>query len=111
MNIGDSGVLRLVLMIALMAAVTYLIRMLPLLLFRRKLRNRFVRSLLYYIPYAVLAAMIVPDIFTSTASVFSAMIALIVAVVLSVYGRSLLTVALAACASVYVAELVMRLLG
>ena len=111
MNIGDSGVLRLVLMIALMAAVTYLIRMLPLLLFRRKLRNRFVRSLLYYIPYAVLAAMIVPDIFTSTASVFSAMIALIVAVVLSVYGRSLLTVALAACASVYVAELVIRLLG
>lgn len=111
MNIGDSGVLRLVLMIALMAAVTYLIRMLPLLLFRRKLRNRFVRSLLYYIPYAVLAAMIVPDIFTSTGSVFSAMIALIVAVVLSVYGRSLLTVALAACASVYVAELVIRLLG
>ena len=111
MNIGDSGALRLILMIALMAAVTYLIRMLPLLLFRRKLRNRFVRSLLYYIPYAVLAAMIVPDIFTSTASVFSAMIALIVAVVLSVYGRSLLTVALAACASVYVAELVMRLLG
>lgn len=49
--------------IAVMALVTYLIRMLPLVIFRKKIENRFIRSFLYYIPYAVLAAMTFPAVF------------------------------------------------
>ena len=54
--------------IAVMALVTYLIRMLPLVIFRKKIENRFIRSFLYYIPYAVLAAMTFPAVFSSTGS-------------------------------------------
>ena len=58
--------------IVVMAGVTYLIRMLPLALLRKKLRSRFIKSFLFYVPYAVLAVMTVPAIFESTGSVFSA---------------------------------------
>lgn len=49
--------------IAVMAGVTYLVRMLPLTLFRKKLNNRFLRSFLFYVPYAVLTVMTVPAVF------------------------------------------------
>ena len=58
--------------IAVMAGVTYLIRMLPLTVFQKKIKNRFIRSFLYYIPYAVLGAMTFPAILYSTGSVYSA---------------------------------------
>lgn len=60
--------------IGVMALVTYLIRLLPLVLFTQKINNVFVRSFLYYVPYAVLGAMTVPAIFTSTNSVISAVL-------------------------------------
>ena len=69
--------------IAVMAGTTYLIRALPMLLVRRKIKSRFVQSFLYYVPYAVLAAMTVPAILESTASAVSAMAGLAVAVLLS----------------------------
>lgn len=56
--------------IAVMAGTTYLIRALPMLLVRRKIKSHFVQSFLYYVPYAVLAAMTVPAILESTASAF-----------------------------------------
>ena len=65
-----------------MAGVTYLIRMLPLTLFRRKITNRYVRSFLAYVPYAVLAAMTIPDILFSTSSVWSAATGLAVGLLL-----------------------------
>lgn len=63
---------RVLISIAIMAITTYLIRMLPMVLFKKKIQNEFIQSFLYYVPYAVLAAMTFPDIFTSTRSFASA---------------------------------------
>lgn len=99
----------LFLYIAVMAGVTYLVRMLPLVIFRKKIKNQFIKSFLYYIPYAVLAAMTFPAIFSSTGSVWSAVAGLAVALVLAFWERGLVTVALVSCAAVFITELLMRL--
>jgi len=93
--------------IAVMAAVTYLIRMIPFTVFRRKIRSRFFRSFLYYIPYAVLSAMTIPAIFYSTGSVVSSTVGTIVAVVLAYFNRPLIVVALAAAASALLTGFIM----
>ena len=86
--------------LAVTAGVTYLIRMLPMAVFRKEIRNRFVRSFLAYIPYAVLGAMTFPDVLYSTGDIRTAACGAAVAVLLAWRGRSLLTVALAACCAV-----------
>ena len=91
-----------------MAGVTYLIRMLPLTVFRREIRSRFLRSFLYYVPYAVLGSMTIPDNFYSTGSLWTALIGLIVAVILAWKEKSLLTVALCACGAVAIAQVVIK---
>ena len=96
--------------LAVMAIVTYLIRMLPLALFRKKISSRFVRSFLYYVPYAVLSAMTLPSILYSTGSIPSAAAALVVALVLAWRERSLLTVAVAASATALIAQLIVQLI-
>ncbi len=96
--------------LAVTAGVTYLIRMLPLTVFRREIKNRFVRSFLTYIPYAVLGAMTFPDIFESTGDLRTALCGVAVAVILAWRGRSLLTVALAACAAVALAQATLLLI-
>ncbi len=83
--------------IGVMALTTYLVRMLPLTLFRKKITSRFAKSFFYYIPYAVLAAMTVPAIFYSTNSLLSAIAGLTVAVILAFFNRPLILVALASC--------------
>lgn len=88
----------------LMALVTYLPRVLPLVAVRRKIQSPFVQSFLYYMPYAVLAGMTFPAIFYATDSVMSATAALVVALILSYSGRGLVTVALAAVAAAFIAE-------
>ena len=93
-----------------MAGVTYLVRMLPLVLVKRKIENRFLLSFLYYMPYAVLAVMTVPAIFTATGSVLSAAIGFAVALLLAYFGKSLVVVAGAASLAVLVTELVMQYL-
>ena len=90
--------------IFVMAAVTYLIRMLPLTFFRKQIDNIYIKAFLKYIPYAVLSAMTIPDLFYSTGSVYSAVAGLVTAIVLSYMEKGLLTVSLAACAVVYVVE-------
>ncbi len=90
--------------ILVMAGVTYLIRMLPLVLLRKKLKSRFIKSFLFYVPYAVLAVMTVPAIFESTGSVLSAAVGFAVAVLLACKGAQLLPVALAACGAVFAVE-------
>lgn len=98
----------LLLYILVMAAVTYLIRMLPLVLCKRKIENRLFRSFLYYVPYAVLGAMTFPAILYCTSSIWSAIIGLAVAVLLAFLKKGLVTVALCSCAAVFVCELVIR---
>lgn len=97
--------------LAVMAGVTYLIRMLPLVLCREKIENRFIRSFLYYVPYAVLSAMTIPAIFYSTGCHLSAILGLAVAVILSLFEKKLLTVAIGACCTVFVVEYLMNFLG
>ena len=95
--------------LAVMAVVTYLIRMLPMTLFRRPVRSRFMQGFLTYIPYAVLGAMTFPDVMYSTGDMRTAAVGVVVAVVLAWRGKSLLTVALAACAAVAAAQGVLLL--
>ena len=90
--------------IAVMALVTYLIRMLPLALSRREITSPFIRSFLYYVPYACLAAMTFPAILSSTASVVSALAGFGVALIAAYKEKSLLTVALLACGAVFIVE-------
>ena len=96
--------------LAVMAVVTYLIRMLPLTVFRRPIRSRFVQSFLTYIPFAVLGAMPFPDVMYSTGDMRSAAAGVAVAVILAWRGKSLLTVAVAACLVVAAAQGVLMLL-
>jgi branched-subunit amino acid transport protein len=95
--------------IFIMAAVTYLVRMLPLTLFRKKIQNRFVQSFLAYVPYAVLAAMTFPEILFSTTTIWSGLAGLGVALLLAWNNRSLLTVALGAVGTVFAVEQVLAL--
>ena len=88
-----------------MAGITYLIRMVPLVLVKKKIKNRFVLSFLYYIPYAVLSVMTIPAIFYSTAYKVSALAGFTVAVILSYFEKSLLKVAAFSCVAVFAAEL------
>lgn len=94
--------------IAAMALTTYLVRMLPLTVFRKPIKSRFVRSFLHYVPYACLTAMTFPAILGDTASLASGAAALAVAVVLSYLDQSLMIVALASSAAVFLVE---RLMG
>ena len=90
-----------------MAAVSYLIRTLPLTLIRREIKNRFIRSFLYYVPYVTLSVMTFPAILSATDSIWSAWLGLIAALAAAWRGRSLLTVACVACAAVFVCELIL----
>ena len=91
--------------ILVMAAVTYLIRMLPLTLIRGQIRSPFIRSFLYSVPYVTLSVMTFPAILTATSSIWSGAAALAAAVLLAYRGKSLFQVSLAACAVVFVLEL------
>lgn len=93
------------------AGVTYLVRMVPLVLIKRKITNRFIKSFLYYIPYAVLGVMTIPAIFYATASMLSAIAGFVVAVVLAWFEKGLLTVAASACGAVLVVELILHACG
>ena len=79
-------------MLAVMAIVTYLVRVLPLVLIKRRITNRYLLSFFHYIPYTVLAAMTFPGILYSTGNPYSALAAIVVAVALAFFDRGLLTV-------------------
>lgn len=93
-----------------MALTTYLIRVLPLTIFRKPIQSRFLKSFLHYVPYCCLAAMTFPAILESTQSLFSGAAALIVAVILAYRGKSLIVVALSSSAAVLIVEQILRLL-
>ena len=91
--------------ILVMAGVTYLIRLLPLTLIRKEIKNTFIRSFLYYVPYVTLSVMTFPAILEATESFWSALTGFIIAVIVAWKGGSLLKVAAAACISVFIIEL------
>jgi branched-subunit amino acid transport protein len=92
------------------AGSTYLIRALPFALLHGKIQNRFLLSFLYYVPFAVLSAMTLPAALYATGRALAAALGLVVAGVLSLRGKSLTVVAAAACAVVYVSELLLSLI-
>lgn len=97
--------------ILVMAGVTYLIRMLPLVLFKKEITSPFVKSFLFYVPYACLAAMTFPAILTATAGgLLSGAVGLLVALIVAYREKSLLTVALFACGAVFIVERLMTIL-
>ncbi len=96
--------------IAVMAGVTYLIRMIPFTVFRKKIRSRFLKSFLYYIPYAVLSAMTMPAIFFATGDLITAAAGTVAALILAYLGLPLIVVALSASAAAYIAWLILSVL-
>ena len=105
-----NDILRFFLYLLVMAGVTYLVRMLPMVFCRKKIKSRFVRSFLYYVPYTVLAVMTVPGIIYSTGSIASATAGALVAVLLAIFGRSLLTVAAGSALGVLIVEIILKLI-
>ena len=91
--------------ILVMSGVTYLIRLLPLLLFNREIKNIYIKSFLYYVPYVTLAVMTFPAILTATANIWSAAIGFAIALILAWNRKSLICVSLFSCAGVFLVEL------
>lgn len=90
-----------------MAAVTFAVRALPLLLLRKEIQNPFIRSFLYYVPFVTLSVMVFPAVLHSTSSMVSAALGTVAASLLALYGGNLIQVAMLACATVFIAELML----
>ena len=99
--------MNIYLAILLMAAITYLIRVLPLTLIRRRITSPFIRSFLYYVPYVTLTVMTFPSILEATACTWSAVAGFAAAIMLSWRGKGLIVTSLASCAVVYLVELIL----
>ena len=99
--------LKMVGLVLAMALVTYIIRVIPMAFIRKKIKSPYINSLLYYVPYTVLSAMTFPYIFYSTGNFYTALIGTVVALVASICKRSLIVVAILACASVFVGGLIL----
>lgn len=97
--------------ILIMAVVTYLIRAIPLVIWRKEITSPFIRSFLFYVPYACLAAMTFPAILSAAESVAGGVTGFLVALYLAYKEKSLLMVALSACAAVFVVERIFSFLG
>ena len=93
--------------ILVMALVTYLVRMLPLTLIRKEIESNYIKSFLFYVPYATLAAMTFPAILHASDDMRASVLGFVTALILSYKKKSLLTVAVAACIVVFVAELIL----
>lgn len=88
--------------------ITYLIRMLPLVLVKKKIKNKFLLSFLYYIPYAVLSVMTIPAIFYATSYKISAIVGFLIALILAYKEKSLVTVAFFSCLAVFLCETIIK---
>ena len=97
-----SDNLKMVLLVLTMAAVTYLIRVIPFAFFRKRIKSRYVNSVMHYMPFAVLAAMTFPYVFYSTGNFYTALVGTGVAIIAALCKRSMLTVAILACIAVFI---------
>ena len=94
--------------LAIMAVSTYLLRAVPFSLVRKRIRNPFICSFLYYIPYAVLTAMTVPAIFYAVEQPLAAIAGFAAAVIFALLGKGLTAVAVAACTGVFLVDQILR---
>lgn len=95
---------RIVIAVLVMAIITYIPRVAPMILIQKRLKSRVLRSFLYYVPYAALGAMTFPAILYSTGNVTSAVVGMVVALVLAFFERGLLQVAVGAIVAVYLMQ-------
>lgn len=100
-------ILYMFILLFAMAGITYIVRMIPLIVFKGKIKSTYIKSLLYYIPYAVLSAMTFPFILYSTGNFYAALIGTAVALVAAAFKLSLIIVAILACVAVFVAILIL----
>lgn len=91
--------------LAVMALVTYSVRVIPYICMRKEVKNRFFKSFLAYVPYTVLAAMTFPAIFSATDNIWSALAGLLVGIIVAFFEKGLLTVAISSCAAVLLVEI------
>jgi branched-subunit amino acid transport protein len=96
----------MIIYIAVMAGVTYLVRVIPFTLFRKQIKSQFIKSVLYYLPYTVLSAMTLPAIFYSTGNLTTAVVGTVVAVIVALFDKPLIIVALAAALSALVTDFI-----
>lgn len=92
--------------VLVMAVVTYLIRLIPLTLIRKEIKNTFIKSFLFYVPFVTLSVMTFPAILNGTDSMISAAVGFVTALVLAYLGQSLMVVSVLSCVSVFLVELV-----
>lgn len=88
-----------------MFIATYLIRVLPLTLIRKEIKNEYVKTFLYYVPYVTLSVMTFPAIIYATESIYSGMMALVVAIAMALKGLNMFQIAVISCVTVYIVEL------
>ena len=93
--------------IAVMAIVTYLIRMLPMTILRKEIKNKTLRSFLAYVPYVTLTVMTFPAILGATRSIYSALAGFVTALIMSYFKKSMILVTLVSCAVVFITELIL----
>lgn len=103
--------MKIYLYILVMAITTYLIRAIPLVFFKKPIENRFLKSFLHYVPVACLTAMTFPAILSATEYMISGAVGLAVAVVLALRNKSLIVVAVAGCAAVFIMEQLIQWIG
>ncbi|MDR1240956.1 MAG: AzlD domain-containing protein [Oscillospiraceae bacterium] len=99
----------LVLAVFLMGGTQYLLKMIPLVFLKKKVENKFLSSFLFYIPYAVLTSMTIPEIFNSTSHVISASVGALIAVILGLMNQGLIVVSLSATVAVFIVEKIMNI--
>lgn len=97
---------KILIYILVMAVVTYLIRVLPLVLLRKEIKNKTIRSFLYYVPYVTLSVMTFPAIMTATGNTISSMCGFLTALILAFFNQKLLTVAIGASLAALICELI-----
>lgn len=102
---------KVLIIIFVTGLIMYLMRMLPLVFCRGKIKNRFVQSFLSYVPFAVLTSMTIPEVFTSTSSVISAAAGALIAVALAYLGQGLLMVIFSSTVTVFLVEQIMKFLN
>lgn len=99
---------KAIIYIAAAFVVTYALRVLPLTLIRKPIKNRFIRSFLYYVPYVTLAVMTFPAVIHATDSIWSGAAAFVVGLIAAWFSKNLFVVALSSCLSVVIVELILR---
>ena len=99
--------MTMILYIAVMAGVTYLVRMLPVTLIRKEITNVYIKSFLYYVPFVTLSVMTFPAILEDTAGIWSGLAGFVVAVIFAFFGKSLIWVSMSACVTVFITELIL----